>query len=342
VYVNQGDGTFVESADALGLNPAGGKGLAIAALDFDGDLQAEIYVANDMMPNFLFTRGQPAYINHQATGETLYREVAGPAGCAVSDTGLNEASMGIACGDFDRDQNVDIFLTHFFQQKNTLYRNLGNLLFKDDSRRARVAATSFEFLGFGTVSLDFDRDGALDLFMANGHVLGPKQFPNEMRPQLLHNDGRGRFFDVSDAAGPYFLDLWLGRGVAGGDYDNDGDLDIAVTHLHRPVALLRNDSAAQGHFLGLELVTATRIPPVGGHVVARVGEQQWKVPIMAGGSYLSAHDARILLALPEGAAADVEIHWPGGRVDRLSSLGLDQYWRIHPGGEPEPWCTTGW
>jgi enediyne biosynthesis protein E4 len=343
-YLNQGDGSFVDAAAALGLLAAAGKGLAVTALDLDGDLQAEIYVANDMMPNFLYTRSRPAYLpQEQNTGDAPYREVAGLAGCAVSDIGLNEASMGIACGDFDRDGLTDIFLSHFYQQKNTLYRNLGKLLFKDDSRRSRIAATSFEFLGFGTVTSDFDRDGALDLFIANGHVLGPLVEPNVMRPQLLHNDGQGRFNDFSELAGPYFHDLWLGRGVSSSDYDNDGDLDLVVTHLHRPVALLRNDTPATGHFLGLDLRTAERVPPVGGHVVVKAGEQQWNVPIAAGGSYLATHDARLLFAVPGDVAhVDLEIHWPTGQVDLRPQIAVDRYWRVYAEREPEPWPANGW
>src|SRR6185436_15188801 len=102
--------------------------------------------------------------------------------------------------------------------------------------------TSFDFLGFGTVPFDYDRDSAPDIFVTNGHVLGPNHSPNEMQPQLLRNDGKGIFADISQYSGAYFQDRWLGRGAAGGDYDNDGDLDFAVTHISRPVALLRNDT----------------------------------------------------------------------------------------------------
>jgi hypothetical protein len=342
VYLSQGDGTFVESAQALGMVGADGKGLAVAAVDFDGDLRPEIYVANDMAANYLFTRGDSREIGSPTSPE--YRDVAVRAGCAVSDNGQNEASMGVACADFDGDGLVDIFLTHFHAQKNTLYRNLGSLLFQDDSRRTRIAATSYQTLGFGTVSFDYNLDGSLDLFVANGHVLGPRQSPHAMRPQLLANDGLGRFTDVSDQAGSYFDRPCLGRGAAGADFDNDGDLDLAVSHLDRRVALLRNDtprtrsgSKDEAGFLGLSLETRNRIPPVGGRVVVRQGGRSWWRPIVAGGSYLSSGDSRLLLAVDaQPATADVEVHWPTGQVDRLEKLHINRYWRIQEGAAPWP------
>lgn len=338
VYVNQGDGTFVESARALGLVGEDGKGLTVGAVDFDNDLRPEIYVGNDMTPNFLFTRSDVPGAEQAVDGAApLFAEVGLTAGCAVSDVGHNEASMGLACADFDGDGLVDIFLTHFYAQKNTLYRNLGGLLFQDDSRRARIAATSFERLAFGTVAFDYDRNGAVDLFITCGHVLGPEHEPYEMLPQLLFNEGRGRFDDVSDQAGPYFQDLWLGRGAAGADYDNDGDLDLAVTHLDRPVALLRNDTRTGRHFLGIELATESRVPPVGGRVVVTVDGRQQSVPVMAGGSYHSSGDPRLLFGLGEAAGpVQVEVHWPTGAVETFENLDVDRYWHIMAGQEPWP------
>lgn len=334
LYLNRGDGRFVESAQALGLAAENGKGLAVIVIDFDDDRKSELYVANDMTPNFLFTR---SVISSDDSPRPLYANTASAAGCAVSDSGRNEASMGIACADFDSDGRVDIFLTHFYSQKNTLYRNLGNLIFDDDSRRSRIAATSFETLGFGTAVIDYDRDGAADLFVANGHVLGPGHEPNEMKPQLLRNDGTGRFEDVSSIAGPYFHDFWLGRGVASADYDNDGDTDLAVTHLNRPFALLRNDTVTERRFVGLKLTTPTRIPPIGGYVVVSTGVLRLKIPLSAGGSYLSSGDPRLLIGLGDSdQTVAIEIFWPSGRVDRFDHLDVNRYWWIIEGRRPEP------
>ena len=335
VYLNGGDGTFIESAEKLGLNAPNGKGLAIAVADFDGDARPEIYVANDMAENFLYRR--------TGSGAALrYENVAGAAGCSMLGDGSLIASMGLACADFDGDGRVDIFVTNFYSQGNVLYRNLGDLMFADDRRRTRVAAASFQNLGFGTVSLDYDRDGARDLFIANGHVLGPLHTPNEMHPQLLHNDGAGRFEDVTSIAGPYFDDLWLGRGAAGADYDQDGDVDLVVTHLHRPVVLLRNDTNTAHHFVGFDLRTASRMPPLGARIVVRAGDRTLILPVVGAGSYLCEGDPRIVAGLGSwNREIDVEVYWPSGRIDRFQDLAGDRYYQIKEGGEPEHHCLFG-
>lgn len=328
-YLNQGDGTFVESGEAMGVALASGKGLAVSVVDFDQDGHPEIYVANDMTANFLFTRRK------KQVGEAkgFYANVAVDSGCALSGEGNSEASMGIACGDFDQDGRIDIFLTHFYSQKNTLYHNSGDLMFHDDSRRSRIAATSFQTLGFGTVAFDYDRNGTLDLFVANGHVQGPNHDPYKMSPQLLHNDGSGRFDDISGFAGEYFKQLWLGRSAAGADFDNDGDVDLSVTHAGGPFALLRNDTPTPHSFIGINLQSANRIPPLGGKVVIRRGDQVWQRSIMAGGSYQSSADPRLLFGLGESSEpVAVEIHWSVDRVQKLK-LDVNRYWTIHENGE---------
>ena len=332
VWVSRGDGTFVERSADLGFTETNGrgKGLAVSIVDLDDDLDPEVYVGNDMTPNYLYTRrsaeGAPA----------RYEELATSAGCAVSDDGENEASMGIVTEDFDGDGRPDIFLAHFYQAKNTLYQNLGQLLFADVSRKTRIAATSLHNLGFGTVGLDWDRDGRMEMFVATGHVLGPSVQPYQMQPQLLWQAANGTFVDVSDnVGGPYFGGKWLGRAAAGADYDNDGDLDLAVSHNISPVALLRDDTAAPGRFLGLDLRTPSRIPPIGGRVEVSCQGRKTIRPIASGGSYLSSPDPRVLVTLPPGESpADVTIHWPSGQVDRFSLEG-DGYYRVLEGESPE-------
>ena len=340
VYVSRGDGTFAEMSQALGFveHDGRGKGLAVGIVDLNNDLVPEVYVGNDMTPNYLYVARQSAPPpGEEATGAgaVRYEEIATSAGCAVSDEGENEASMGIVCEDLDGDGLPDIFLCHFYQAKNTLYQNLGNLLFSDVSRRTRISATSLKNLGFGTVALDWDRDGRMDLFNATGHVLGPNVQPNHMQPQLLRQQENFTFVDVSDDVGQgYFAGKWLGRGVAGGDYDNDGDLDIAISHNDSPAALLRDDTAAPGRFLGLDLHTPSRLPPVGGRVEVVSGSIKRVRPLASGGSYLASHDPRLLFTLEEGdAAAAVTIFWPSGRVDHLSLAG-NAYWRVTEGGAP--------
>jgi hypothetical protein len=332
VWISGGDGSFTERSETLGFveREGRGKGLAMSIVDLDDDLVPEVYVANDMSPNFLWVA--------RPTGGTpgvRYEDAAVASGCAVSDDGENEASMGVVAEDFDGDGLPDLFLTHFHLAKNTLYQNLGQRQFADVSRRRRIAATSLHNLGFGCVGLDWDRDGRMEMFVATGHVLGPKVEPWRMQPQLLHQEAGGTFSDVSDAVGGnYFTGTWLGRAAAGADYDDDGDLDIAISHNTTPVVLLRDDTGAPGRYLGLDLRTPSRIPPVGGRVEVRSGDLRIVRPIAAGGSYLSAHDQRLLFTLAAGdEPADVTVHWPSGRIDRFAVPG-NAYWRVTEGGEP--------
>ena len=333
VFLNQGNGTFVEAAKRLGLSAPKGKALGVIALDLDNDLKAEIYVANDMCGNFLFTQSRPPMSQLVESNERMYVDLASVAGCAVSERGLEEASMGIACGDFDGNGFNDIFLTHFHQQKGTLYQNQGaGLQFLDASRRTKIARHTYDTLGFGTIALDYDRDGVLDLFMTNGHVLGSKHEISWMRPQLLRNDGDGDFADISAHCGPYFQKRLMGRAAAGGDFDNDGDLDLAISHLRDPIALLENRTETQRSFVGLELTTANRIPPVGGRVVVQQAGSTQMLPMMAGGSYLASSDRRLLFGLDDAPAElTVIVYWPSGRVDRLVNLQRNRYWLLREG-----------
>ena len=341
LFLNLGDGRFREAAEEVGLAIPDGKGLGVVVLDFDRDGQNEIYVANDMTPNFLFQRqfgrSGDASPPEPASGLPRFRDIAPESGCSVSDMGQNEASMGVTCADFDGNGFYDIFLTHFYAQKNTLYRNLGRLQFEDDSRHSRIAATSFEFLGFGTVAFDYDRDGRSDLFVANGHVLGPEHKPFEMLPQMLHNDGQARFDDVGKLAGDYFQTPCVGRGAAGADYDNDGHLDLLVTHVDRPVALLRNETATRGHFVGVELRRGDRLPPQGTQVIVEAGSKRITSMSVGGGSYLCASDPRLLIGLGDwNGPVTLEIRWQSGEVVRHDNVPVDRYWQAFEGRELLP------
>lgn len=334
-YVNRGDGTFADGTEEFGFAGPAGKGMGVLVADLDHDLLAEVYVTNDVEANFLFTQTRPPEATVEGP-QRLYAELAVARGCGLSDQGEAEASMGVACGDFDGNGWPDLFLTHFYEQKSTLYSNLSELMFEDASKRTRVAAHTFLTLGFGTVALDYDRDGAEDLFMANGNVLGRYYEPWKMHAQLLRNDGQGRFDDVSKQAGDYFARLLLGRGVAGGDFDNDGDLDLAISHQEAPVSLLRDDTVSTGHFLGLELQTLNRVPPIGGRVVVTTKEKKQTRPVIGAGSYLSTSDPRLLFGLGEvSEPVSVEVFWPSGTVDHYE-LAPDRYWLLTEGKVQPP------
>jgi hypothetical protein len=331
LFINDGTGRFEERAAEFGFVGDRGNGLSVAWADLDDDRLPELYVANDMAPNFLFSR------TGAGSAGPLYLDVAGRAGCAVSGNGQNEASMGIALADYDQDGLPDLYLTHYYHHKNTLYHNLGQMLFEDDSYRTRVAALSKERLGFGCLALDYDRDGAMDLFVANGHVLGPEHDPFQMQPTLIRNDGRGRFDDVSRLAGEYFQQSMLGRAVGGADFDNDGDVDLAVTHLDRPVALLCNETETGRRWIGLQLQTEDRIRPVGTRVELIQGNQTQVRPLWEGGSYYSTSDDRILLGIPTAGPFQIRIHWPDGQTTDHSDLEPNRYWVIQPGRNPRMW-----
>ncbi len=341
LFLNLGDGRFRDVSEEVGVTIPNGKGLGVAVLDFDLDGQNEIYVANDMTPNFLFQRqAVPGTGSDRPVALDVlpkFRDVAPTAGCAVSDMGLNEASMGVACADFDGNGFCDIFLTHFYAQKNTLYRNLGGLQFEDDSRRARLVAISHDRLGFGTVAWDYDRDGATDLLIANGHVLGPEHKPFAMLPQIMRNDGHARFEDVGPLSGDYFRQLCVGRGAAGADFDNDGDLDLLVTHLDRPAALLRNGTVTPHHFLGIELRRADRLPAQGTQVIVEAGARRFTSMSIGGGSYLCVSDPRLLVGLKDWSEpVTLEIRWQSGEVARHEHVAIDRYWLAIEGRELLP------
>ena len=337
VFVNQGDGSFLEQSQELGLSSPDGKALGVVAVDLDNDGLAEVYVANDMCGNFLFTRSRPPLAKLVDDTSRPYINLANDGGSAVSETGLKEASMGIACGDFDRDGLNDIFLTHFEKQKSTLYRNRGKLMFEDVSRQTEVARHTFTTLGFGTIPFDYDRDGCLDLFLANGHVIGSEHPKARMKPQFLYNRGKAKFVDISEhCEGGYFERPLLGRCAAGGDFDNDGDLDIAVSHLNDPLALLDNETQTNASFVGIDVALASRASVVGARVTIRVGKHSQTLPIKSGGSYLASPDPRLLFGVPLNVdEVEMEVTWPSGATE-THRLGVGRYWRVGTGAVPTP------
>lgn len=330
VFLNLGNGEFLDASEQLGFTDNFGKGLAILAADLDDDRVPEIYVANDMTPNFLYQLQA-----HNAGDQVRYVDIAESGGAARSGEGMNEASMGIACDDFDGDQRPDIFLTHYFNMQDTLYLNRGGLQFEDASRRMGTAHIGYLYLGFGVVPIDFDGDEFTDLFITNGHVLGPAVKPDRMPPQLLKNDSGKRFEDISASAGEYFSQQRLGRGAAIADYDDDGDLDVAVTHLDEPPALLHNSTQTGKAFVGFSLSDDSRILPLGTKVTVKSREKSQTRTLKAGGSYLSSSDARLMFHLsPTDERIDVIVEWSSGKTDRFDALESNRYWHIHEGRKP--------
>ena len=246
LFHNQGEGTFADATQRAGIRDDHGRGLGVAIADFNGDHRPDIFVSNDTTANLLFVN----------QGGLTFKESALELGVALNGGGSTMSGMGIACGDYDGNGWLDLFVADFYESKNVLFANLGPEGFLDRADLAGVGACSLDRLTFGCVFLDADLDGHPDLFLANGHVDDKSAFgvPFKMRPQLFRNGGNGRFEDLSDSVGPYFHRELLGRGVAVADVNNDGLPDLLVNHINDQASLLLNRTAEHGHWLGLELI----------------------------------------------------------------------------------------
>jgi hypothetical protein len=315
-FENLGDGTFRPVAQAWGLIGPGNRALGVAIADFNNDGCSDIYVANDTTANFLF-------LNRSAQ---RFEETATLLGCALSAHGTGQASMGVAVGDYDRNGFLDLYVTHFSGEWNTLYRNLGPEGFQDRTALVGLVAPTLEKLGFGTVMSDFDQDGHVELFVANGHVdpASGESAGYEMLPQLFTFLGR-TFKECGDSAGDYFRQKRVGRGVAMGDYDNDGDWDLAIVHHNAPAAVLRND-CQRGHWLKLKAI-GRRGPrtPIGLRVTLRQGSLSLVQEISGGTSYCSANEPAVIFGVGQSPEpCDLEIRWPNGTLQRIEKISLDQ------------------
>jgi hypothetical protein len=314
-YFNSGDCTFSDESQSRGLFGEGNKALGVVISDLNQDGQPDVYVANDTTPNFLFV--------NQGGGQ--FRELAQQLGCAVSRDGHAQASMGVGFGDYDHDGWLDLYCTHFTKESNTLYRNLGSTGFQDVTGLVGLHTPTLDYLGFGTVMADFNQDGHEDIFVTNGHVDDWRQKGDalEMKPQLFSFD-RPRFVEASATAGAFFEGKWIGRGVACGDFDNDGDWDLAVVHQNAPMALLRNDSD-RGNWIKLRCAARGNRRGVGTLVRLRQGDKTLTQELAGGTSYCSAHEAALIFGLGgDSSAVDLEIRWPDGSQEKREGLAINR------------------
>lgn len=315
VYLNLGNGMFEESSERLGLIGEGNRALGVAVADFLGDARPEIYVANDATANFVFVQDD----------QGRWTDLAPRLGCALDANGRAQASMGVAVGDFDHNQQLDLYLTHFEGEWNTLYANFGPMGFRDATSEFGAVQATLPWVGFGTVMQDFDQNGWDDLFVANGHIddLGRKRVL-AMPPQLLTFDGT-RWTETGAPAGGYFQRALVGRGCAEADVDNDGDFDLAVMHQNTPCELLRNDSQ-RGHWLALEFVgRRSNRRGIGTRVTLTCGPKVWMQELIGGGSYASSRQPRLIFGLGDSAEpCALEVRWPSGEVERLTGLAVNR------------------
>ena len=327
LLLNGGIGDWHDRTVNCAIDGVDGKGLGVLIFDSDRDGWPDIYVANDVTPNFLYLNGMEAREN-----DLVFRESAVLLGAAVNNMGLAEASMGIACGDYDADGFADLFLSHFFGETNTLYRGNATGAFTDETTASRLGPSSRMRVGFGTEFLDWDNDGWLDLFVANGHIddftWASELETHCMRAQLYRNARDGRFEDVSLWGGDYFQSDWIGRGAAIGDLDNDGDLDIAVSHQLDRSAVLRNDTDVGARAVVLHLIgrAPSNRSAIGTRVVARGLDLTLVREVVGGGSYQSASDRRVHIGLGQhDALPEVTLNWPSGRTDSWTGLPAGHY-----------------
>lgn len=315
VYLGNGDGTYRDGSDELGIHEVG-KTLGVVIADIDDDGRPDVYVANDTLPNHLY----------QATSSGAYREVGLRSGVALGENASADGSMGVEVGDLNADGKLDYWVANFEKQTFALYTNLGHGLFNHSSRAFGVTAVGSEAVGFGTIIFDADGDGYSDIFCANGHVWVPNPvFDRRQLPYLFWNDHGKRLVNVAKSAGDYFTQKHLGRGAAQGDLDGNGTPDLAVTHTNEPVAILRND-VKNTNWLAIRLVG--RKSPRSA-ICARVTIQTAGITqtatIKGGGSYLSTSEQNLLFGLGVATTIDsIDVTWPSGQRTRLNKIAAGQ------------------
>jgi hypothetical protein len=331
-FLNDGRGRFADATAAAGLEDrAEGFGFSVAAADLNGDGRQDLYVANDSDANYFYRN----------EGGGKFREVGLWAGNALDQNGAAQAGMGVAVGDADGDGHLDLLVTNFSQDFTTLYRGDGAGFFEDVSAPSGVGSITFLPLSWGTVIADLDNDGDSDLVIANGHIYPQvdrqPQFGMSFRQRnlLLENVGNGRFRDATDGAGPGFQVAESSRGLAAGDYDNDGDLDLLFSNQDAPPTLLRNDSSG-GSWLAVRLVPAPGRPdPFGARVTVETAAGRQVQVLTSGGSYVSSHDPRLHFGLGKAASARrVTVKWPDGDRTELRDIAAGQLLSVSPPPPP--------
>jgi hypothetical protein len=300
--------------------------MTAVAADFDNDGWPDIYVACDSSPSFLFRN------NHDGT----FTEVGLEAGVALNEDGTEQAGMGLGIGDFNLDGSLDIFKTHFADDTNILYRNDGKGYF-DDVTVAAGLGVETRFVGWGAGIVDLDNDGLPDLFVVTGGVYPEvaarlPSYPMKTPRVIFRNLGGGRFEELIEGAGGGIAEAHCSRGCAFGDFDNDGDVDVLVVNLNEPPSLLRNDCAAEHHWLKVKLVgSKSNRGAIGARVTARYGGRVQAQEVLSQSSFYSSSDPRLHFGLGASAIADLEIRWPNGNKEMVERVAADQLVVIREG-----------
>ncbi len=327
-------GRFVDITNEAGFVDPDGRGLGVLAAHLDDDDRIDLYVANDMSANYLFHN----------LGGLRFEETALSSGAAANSSGGFQSGMGVACGDLDGDGRSDLAVTNYYGESTTLFRNLGRGLFSDDTAVIGLTAPTRCLLGFGIAFLDANNDGWLDLVSANGHVDDYRPvFPWKMPIQLLLGGPDGRLKQPTSSAGDPFEPLHLGRGLAVGDLDNDGQLDAVVQSQNEALVYLHNHTSEGGHWVTLQLegVRSNR-DAIGARVALVAGGRMRVEQRVGGGSYQSANDPRLHFGLGESKRIDrLEVRWPSGLTESFAGVQANQAYLLREGtGAAKP--LPGW
>ena len=327
LFHNNGDGTFTDVSVQAGVSdPKGYYGWASTFVDVDDDGWVDLLVANDSRPNYLY------HNRHDGT----FEDVSFLSGFAVTEDGRSMAAMGIAVGDYNRDGKVDFYVTNFSDDYSVLFRNEGDGIFSDVTVLAGLTTPSIPFLKWGAGFLDFDNDGLLDLFVANGHVFPVIDKQNwgttwAERPQLFRNLDGVKFQEVPPATGSGLADVISARGAAFGDLFNDGHMDVVINNLDSTPTLLRNVVKNGNHWIGMKLIGGPKSPrdATGAKVFVTTGKVRQRADIFSGGSYGSNNDPRVHFGLGAATTVDkVEIQWPDGTKQEIALPGGDQIFTV--------------
>ena len=325
LFHNNGDGTFQDVSRESGIAGSPGKSFGAVATDVNNDGLMDLFVANDTMPNFLFLN----------KGSGKFEEIGLSAGVAYGEAGRPRSGMGVDAADYDGDGWQDLFVANIDQEFFSLYHNEKELIFTDQP--GEIAPSTQLLSGWGLKFFDYDNDGDPDLFLVNGH---PDDMIESRVPRVKHkepllmfeNTGRA-FKDVSAKSGAVFSKMFSGRGMALGDFDNDGDDDVLTSNNGEPPLLLRNQGGNRNNWIGLQLIATKSNPAAVGAVITwQAGTLKRTRLKTSGGSYLSSHDPREILGVGSATKIDsMEIRWPSGKVDKLTNPPLNKYVKVVEG-----------